>query len=491
MNKEIKHLYQELSIAGKEQLLKSFEQSPKMLLYIQALKASDLVTTQKAVNIIYAQELASIEDTVLINRFYKLRNVLRLHLLQQLKNNLKTTTDEETELKFLKLLLLKNEHAYVLEKAKKLEKICWRDNLFELLPELISIIIAALHFHKSRKLEEITTYVEKLDTANQLLYTINQFDNHVNLFRLKVLTVYNYEELSELYNSVINKMRRKAKQLKKYTRFSLVYHYVSFSVGSQIQNIVYKSSNVLTRHLNRLDKLLVENPTMPIIRYLPNHRLHDMNSLLINKAIYWFNKENSKKSYQCILEYEKLVENNPHELVILSGPEFHNILLCCWAAKEFDAIRKYSQELKEFQLINAAVNHETPYFVYELLAYIGLYPNKKHVSPNQLILLVKKFLKNADENSTWIYGIAGTFSLLYGYLDESRAFLQHPPLIAEHNHADNSPPTLELLNIIEAEDKQQQLKDFRIKIRAAKKATQSREVMLHLTELEILIKHFL
>lgn len=490
MNKEIKHLYQELSISDKEQLLKSFKQSPKMLLYIRALEEFDLVTTPKAVHLVYKEELHSVEDTVLINRFYKLRNVLRLHLLQQLKSNLKTITDEETELKFLKLLLLKNEHAYVLEKAKKLEKICWRDNLFELLPELISIIIATLHFHKSRKLEEIAAYVEKLDTANQLLFTINQFNNHINLFRLKVLTAYNYDELAELYNTVINKMRRKAKSFKQYTRFSLVYHYVSFSVGSQIQNIVHKSSNVLTRHLNQLDKLLAEHPNMPIIRYLPNHRFYDMNSLLINKAIFWFNKENSKKSYQCILEYEQLVKNNPKEPVILSGTEFHNILLCCWAAKEFEALLKYSKALKEFQLINAAVQHETPYFVYELLAYIGLYPHRKHPNPNSLILLVKKFLKNADENATWIYSIVGTFSMLYGRFDESRTFLKYPPLLAEHSHAKNSPPTLELLNIVEAKNKQE-LKDFRRKIRAQKKATQSREVLLHLNELEILIKHFL
>ena len=123
MNKEIKHLYQELSTSDKKQLLENFEQSPKMLLYIQALEASNLLSTQKAIKVIYQAEQSLVDDNILINRFYKLRGILRLYLLKQLKNRLKSSTDEETELQFLKLLLIKNEHAFVLERAKKLEKI--------------------------------------------------------------------------------------------------------------------------------------------------------------------------------------------------------------------------------------------------------------------------------------------------------------------------------------------------------------------------------
>ena len=490
MNKEIKHLYLELSISDKEQLLKDFEQSPKMFLYIKVLEESNLVTTQKAVKIIYEVELDLIEDNVLINRFYKLRKILRLYLLKQLKNRLKSFTDEETELKFLKLLVLKNEYAYVLERAKKLEKICWRDNLFELLPELMSMIVSALHLHKSRDIEEISAYVEKLDTANELLYTLHKFENYINSFRLKITTAYNHAELTELYNNVITKLRRKAKSLKDYPRFNLIYHYVSFSIGGQLQNIVYKTSNVLTRHLNQLDKLLVQNPTMPIIRYIPNHRFYDMNSLLINKAVYWLNKQNTIKSYQQIIDFEQLNEKNAQNHAITSGTNFHNILLCCWAAKEFEAVLKYSQQLKEFQLSNSSIMLETPYFAYDLLAYAGLYPRQKCPDPNKLIQMTRKFLANADQDSTWVYDAIGTFAMLYGFHKESRLFLEHAPLLEEYNHNPHNIPTVDLLNVIESKD-YQQLINFLLRIKNAKKQVQSQEILFHLNELEMLIKHFL
>lgn len=490
MNKEIKYLYQELSHSDKKKLLEDFEQSPKMLLYIHVLEASKQLTTQKAIKIIYKTELSSTEDNVLFNRFYKLRGVLRLHLLQQLKNQLKSSTDEETEVSFLKLLLLKNEHAYVLSRAQKLEKIAWKNNLFELLPDLMSLIISALHLHKSRDVKEIKAYVEKLDTANELLYTFRKFENYINSFRLKIIDGYNYDELAEHYNSIISKMRRKAKTLKKYQRFNLMYHYVSFSIGGQLQGIVHKTSNVLTRHLNQLDKLLIENPDMPIIRYVPNHRFHDMSSLLINKGIYWFNKQNTTKSYQQILEREQLKNNNPHEYIIESGPDFHNILLCCWGAKEFEAVLKYSQEFKEFQISNSSIKHEAPYFVYELLAYTGLYPKQKHKEPKKIIQTTRKFLTDADKNSTWIYGVVGTFAMLYGFHKESRLFLEHIPLMEEYNHHPLNIPTVDLLNVIETKD-YQQLINFMLRIKNNKKQIQSQDVLFHLNELEMLVKHFL
>lgn len=490
MNKEIKHLYQELSTSDKKQLLENFEQSPKMLLYIQALEASNLLSTQKAIKVVYEVEQDLVDDNVLINRFYKLRGILRLYLLKQLKNRLKSSTDEETELQFLKLLLIKNEHAFVLERAKKLEKICWRNNLFELLPQLMSLMVSALHLHKSRDLEEIAVYVDKLETANELLYTFRKFEHHINSFRLKINDGYNHAELAEHYNNTISKLRRKAKALKEHVRFNLMYHYVSFSIGSQLQGIVHKTSNVLTRHLNQLDKLLSENPDMPISRYIPNHRFHDMNFLLINKAIYWFNKKNTAKSYQQILERAQLKEANPHEYVIESGANFHNILLCCWAAKEFQALLKYSQELKEFQLSNASIKHETPYFVYDLLAYTGLFPRQKCQEPTKIIQLTKKFLADADENSAWIYSVVGTFAMLYGLYKESRAFLEYPPLLAEYYQNPKNIPTLELLDVLESKDRQQ-LIDFRLRIKRCKKEMPHQDVLLHLNELEMLIKHFL
>jgi hypothetical protein len=490
MNKEIKHLYQELSTDDKAQLLVDFKRSPKILCYIQALETFGYVSTQKAIQVIYVEELPDIEQAILTNRFYKLRRTFHIHLLQLLKNSLKSSTDEETELKFLQLLLLKNEHAYVLERAKKLEQKCWENNLFELLPELIHIIISSSHFHQSFNVEEIANYIEKLETANDLLHTLHKFKNYVNTFRLKIISIGDYADLATHYTEIIHKMRRKANSLKKYKRFSLIYHHVGFTIGCQMHTVVHKTGNVLTRHLNQLEKILVEHPQMPIISYTPNHRLHTMDSLLINQALYWYQKGNMKKSYQCILDKEQLNEENSSQYIIRVGNNFHNILLCCWGAKKYEAVLKYAQELKEFQQSNASIKKETPYFIYELLAYAGLFPKKKHPNPLLLIHLTNQFLKDSDEESIWIYDAIGTFALLYGYFEESRAYLEYAPLLKLYKAIPNNILTVELLDLVESNN-QKELYQFFLRIRNTKKQAQSRKLISHLNELEMLTKLFL
>jgi len=490
MNKEIKHLYQELSPANKTQLLTDFKKSPKMLSYVQALEELGYISTLKAIQVIYAEEAQKIENTTLINRFYKLRRALHIHLLQLLKNTLKSFTEEETELKFLQLLLLKNEHAYVLERAKKLEQKCWEDNLFELLPELIHVIISAIHFHQSSNVDEIAIYIEKLDTANELLHTLNKFKNYVNTFRLKLLKVSTYDDIITHYTHVINKMRRKVGILKKYKRFSLIYHYVGFSIGSQIQTLVQKTGNVLTRHLNQLEKILSEYPDMPIISNIPNHRLRTVDILQLKQAVYWYQKGNLKKSYQCILKTEQLAQENKTLYITRSGNDFHNIIICCWAAKEYEAIFKYTKELKEHQQANLSQKKETPYFIYDLLAYTGLFPKKKHPDPLQLIKLTNQFLKDSDENSIWAYEIIGTFAMVYGYFEQSRAFLEHPPFLESHQSIPNNIATIELLDLLESNDKYK-LHEFILRIRKTKKVSKSRSQISHLNELEMLTKLFL
>jgi hypothetical protein len=490
MNKEIKHFYQELSPANKAQLQIDFKKSPKMLCYIQALEEIEYVSTQKAIQAIYGDEVHHIENTTLINRFYKLRRTLHIHLLHLLKNALKSFTDEETELKFLQLLLLKNEHAYVLERAKKLEQKCWEDNLFELLPELIHVIISAIHFHQSSNIDEIAIYIDKLETANDLLHTLNKFKNYVNTFRLKLISTLNYADLISHYTHIINKMRRKASTLKKHKRFSLIYHYTGFAIGSQMQNLVQKTGNILTRHLNQLEKILTEYPNIPIISHIPNHRLHTVVNLLLKQAVYWYQKGNMEKSYQCILKKEQLIQENNTIYITRSGNDFHNTIICCWGAKKYEAIFRYTKELKDHQQSNVSTKKETPYFIYELLAYTGLFPKKKHPDPLQLIQMTHQFLKNNEEDSTWGYEIVGTFAMVYGYFEQSRLYLEYPPLVKIHKSIPNNILTIELLDLLESNSRHK-LHEFILRIRKTKEQSKSRNLISHLNELEMLTKLFL
>lgn len=490
MNKEIQHLYAELSKEDKKALREEQANAPKMLRYLEVLETTEFFSTPKAVQMIYKEEYEQTPMQTLNNRFYKLRKVLRIKLLEKLKNVLDSYTEEEIELKFLQLLSLKNEHAYVWEKAQKLEKICWEANLFELLPDLIQLIVTTLHLHKSHEQKEITAYIEKLELANKLQYTLYQFKNEVNLFRRFVLDPYNLEEITEQYNSVVSKMRRRANTWKEHERFLLIYHHTSFTIGAQLQNIVHKSGNVLTRHLNKMEKLLAAYPNMPVVDYTPHHRLYFLHQGLINKAVYWYQKGKPQKSYGYILEYQQNKTVHAHIYLPESEVRYCNILLCCWASKQYEAMLVYACELKDFQVNNSSIKVGTPYFVYELLAYTGLYPKKKHPNPLHLIGIARKFLDGADEQADWIYGIVGTFALLYKAYGQSRELLEHPPLLLEYQQLEYNIPTLELLDAVE-DGRYETLLQLVQKIRLFKEKNTDRDVLTHLMELEQLAKHFL
>lgn len=490
MNKEIQHLYAELAEADKKALWEEYANAPKMLRYLEALEQTQALNTPKVVQLIYKEEQENTPIQTLNNRFYKLRKALRIRLLELLKNVLDSYTEEEIELKFLQLLSLKNEHAYVLEKAQRLEKKYWEDNLFELLPDLIQLIITALHVHQSHELESIKAYIEKLDLVNRLQYALYQSKNDVNLFRSFILGVYNLEAITEQYNNVVNKMRRRATAWKDYQRFALIYHHVSFTIGAQLQSIVHKSGNVLTRHLNKMEKILAAHPNMPVVDYTTHHRLYFLHQILVSKAIYWYQKGKPQKSYGYVLEYQ--ANKDTHASIYLPESEvrYSNILLCCWAAKEYEAILFYANTLKEFQLNNSSVKAATPYFVYELLAYTGLYPKKKHPNPTKILKTAQKFLKEASEEADWIYSVAGTFALLYEAYEESRRLLEHPPLLLEYQQLEYNIPTVELLDAVE-DGRYETILTLVQKVRLYQEKNTDRDVLTHLQELERLAKCFL
>lgn len=488
MNKEIQHLYEELSPIHKEQLISDFKQAPKMLRYIDALEKFGAVSTPKAIRLIYDQE--DVEDTVLINRFYKLRQKLYIHLLGQGQQHSKSLTKEEKTLSFLKLLYIKREYTIVLDKAKKLEKICWEYNLFELLPETLDIISNTLFTQDSTNIAETKLYLEKKELANRLLDTFHKFKHSISAVRLHSISGLNFEELDDFYMSTMKTMRRKINTLKEYPRFNLMYYYFAFSVGSQIQTVVQNQSNVLARHSNKLKRLLDEHNNIPILYYIPNHRVYDTDFLLIQNALFWYQKQDAKKSCQYILQNKAFRATNSHIYMPRSSAVLHNIILCCYGAKEYHMLLEYSEEMKEVQLMNNSVYKDIPYFIYQILAYTGLFPQHAHPNPKQLISLGKKYVTTVHNITTWIYEAIGTFALITSYLEESKFFLESEPLVEYYKQSPINVQTLDLLHLVE-ENNIDQIRTFIKKIIHLKKQTNSRDVILHLNDLEMLARLFL
>ena len=167
MNKEVKYLIDALSAKQKKQLKKDFENAPKMLVYINLLENNKTISTYKAINHIYELDIDDIDNTILTNRFYKLRQKLRIQLLEYSKNNATWIISEEQELIQLRFLVLQNKYTLALKRLQSLEKKCWEKNIFEILPEILSLILRCLHAFTHIDTKDYQLYLEKLELANK------------------------------------------------------------------------------------------------------------------------------------------------------------------------------------------------------------------------------------------------------------------------------------------------------------------------------------
>lgn len=489
MNKSIHYLYQALAPKEKKQLFENYENAPKMLAYLHFLEQSpkpNAAFTDRVLAIIYEKEIHQVEEHTLINRFYKLRQSLHQKLIHLCRNQITIHTEEVIELQFLELLASKDEYSYLLPRAQKLEQKCWDSNLFEILPDVLHLIALALHSSQANNIDLQIIYHDKLEKANELLSILNQLKHLTNSFRLDTITLDNRASLGEAYKKAIHKIQRKIRGFD-YPRFKLIYHYTSFIIGSNLQDIAINNGNILTRHLNQLDKLMEQYPTMPILRYRKNHRIYDTDSLLIKKSLYWYVKKNTKKSIQYIVENVRLKDNNPTIYIPTSEPDTHNLLICCFGTKEYFTSLHFIEQLKEFQLKNKSVTQDIPYFIYEMIAYSGMYPKHKHPAPELLTNKAIPYLEKHGEKVKWVFEPVSEFTLLYGFLDICERYATHPILLQQNSAYGIKHSTKDVLKLVKNKDKDGLLQLLK-EVKQAKKNTTSTVLIHHLEDIRQLIQ---
>lgn len=492
MNKSIYYLYQELSTKDKEQLFESYKKSPKMLCYLRFLDKDikpNAAFLDKVLSAVYAEESDHVEEYILVNRFYKLRQGLHQKLIHICRNRLTSQPEEVVELQFLELLAIKDEYTYLLPRAQKLEQKCWGSNLFEILPDVLRLISLALHASQANNTALILTYHNKLEKANELLNVLNQIRHLSNGFRLDIIRLENRDLLGESYRKTVSKIKRKIRSFD-YPRFKLIYHYVSFTIGSNLQDIATANGNILTRHLNQLDKIMEQYPGMPIFEYRKNHRIYDVDSLLTKKSLYWYMRKNAKKSVQYILESIKLKENNPTVYIAMTEPDVHNLLICCFGAREYLTSLYFIDQLKEFQLKNKSTTQDVPYFIYEMIAYSGIYPKQKHPAPQLLLNKATAYLDKFGEQTKWVFEPVSEFALLYGYLDTCEQHAGHPILLQQYKEYEIDYSTIDVLKLVKANDRNGLLQLLKA-VKKAKKSTSSNVHIHHLEDIKQLIQKLL
>lgn len=303
MNEEILQLFQLLDAHQQTELIKTLNDSPKLIQFLSFLKGCKTAKfkTPKVVNFIYSAELKEQDYATLVNRYYKLRKRMKHLLLQQLKYTNACLTTEEQELNFARLLISRNEYQPALEKLQKLEKYCWDNSVYELLPDIIF-----LSFRCGGAIYDITesggfgTIEERLDLSIKLQQELQQ---------AKVLaqkSTQNYK--LDHYKSILSKLKRICNKHPKNIRFEYIYRYIAFCRGSIVSEVLVNSRNAVSRHLNRLLQIQKDNPNLVCLHFEPFYKERNKTNITEHQLLFYAECNQANlvlKTYTQIEEYEK------------------------------------------------------------------------------------------------------------------------------------------------------------------------------------------
>lgn len=349
MNQELIYLYRSLNSGIKESLAILFSDSPKTLLlaaFLDQVSESDFKSS-KAVNFIYQQEQKEegLAYSVLVNRYYKLRQTFRQWLIGQLRSNDSYMLPEENELLCLRLLVTKNQYIHAAGELKRLSQRCRADGLYELLPEVERLHLYCLQSSRMHDAEaqaqQLTTLQEAIDWAHQLQQLGFWY---MQCFNMQLLP----ESLAQ-----IRKICGKYPDL---PRFQLIYRYTAFFRGVFSSDMNHKSRHVLMRHLNELTALLAEYPRMPIISLSNRERI--LYNLEVAKMIFFMAGADFSQALQCVYARQKWAADYPFLVESKSLPEYRNYVIVFVANQLYqealDEARRLFQQLSASPSPNAA-----------------------------------------------------------------------------------------------------------------------------------------
>lgn len=415
MNEEILRLYKGMTTNLRKSVYSHFEQSPRVLLYLQLLE-KNTTSTPKIVTHVYHDAIKSVDRRTLINRFYKLRSRVRVWLLRQVQHNNLVQTQEEQELAFLKLLVMKNEHRYAFYKLKELAEHCWTHNLFELLPEVVfSILKAGQHCGALNK-EEQKALHQEWEQVNHLHGILLQFKEALTYLVLHI----------EEYSKRVNALRRLVKKLKAYPRFALMYHSIAFSMGVYREDLVERTSGAMVRHLNAFSKLQKEHPNIPIMALEPHHQERSTTLFCVREAIFWYYKNQPQRSMTALRKRQLVLKQSPDFFPDISSVLLSNLIYICIFSKDYNTAMDYIRELYRYQDANERAASETPALFQQMLVHILDPICAPCPNPQEVMDELEVLLEDAEGPSARACIILINLAVLHRDLERAERWLEHP-----------------------------------------------------------------
>lgn len=391
MNTKISKLLSALSEVELNLLLTKFKDASLTREYLKLLIKSkkENLSTRKIVESLYPNFNPN-EFPKYENRFYKLRK----KIFDELKNF--STNKSAVASSFSKEEKLKEDCKELISSGKfneaelqlsQLKKTCFDYNIFELLPEILDMLIQTKHALNKFK-ETDTLYAEFKESI--VLFT------HIYEAKILVKKIYefNLREGITATNDFFKELSRLSRLHANKPRFKLIYNFVAgyYKAGAGGSDKLIKS-NVINRHIQVAKKMMQDHPKIPVVNYslnyefTQNYRLAELEAMidfrsfrfkiaaekiyellkkvldsndflkrmlseiLISNAIHMqIAAMNEEKALECVQIYLKFIRDNKyHERLIRVYCELANVVTTMGVKESFISNQKLMTYINEYE----------------------------------------------------------------------------------------------------------------------------------------------
>ncbi len=408
MNKKLYDDYKKLNEIETSELSFKFKDSPvglKLIDFLNKCSNRNFKNTD-AVSFIYNDDKGKNPYSVLENRYFKLRKKIHDELL-------KSTSDTETGelLTEEQRILYRNknitaaankEGAY--KELIELEKVCWKKNIFELLPDIIDQLI---FLNQSfNRLERNKPLFERLERAIGLQHDINR-----SQFLSRKIYEINFTKGIKFAKHELSILKDLAEKHKEYPRFLMCYHHISlyYKLGSQ-DYLHYQQ--VVSRHLTAFKKLFAKNPETPLLSYKVNYTKFQHFHFNHITMFYHFNRCEFNEAYHFMKDSWDLVHNNDSVLKMYKTESLYfNLTTSQCMAGRFDEANDTANLFVGFLKENNQLDNLSFAYVQKARIVSDTYPQTYKMDFDFLINQVDEYIKKVRKTDNVLASLEDTLVL--------------------------------------------------------------------------------
>jgi tetratricopeptide (TPR) repeat protein len=397
MNQLLQNRYNDLGSDEIFQLRHKLADSPRALLLLDLLekRRDKKINISDAVDFIYKNESENFET--LRNRFFKLRKQVIGYIADN--GGTKTTGGftllplEETLYKSRQLI---SENHFQLAKVelKQLITECRRLNIFELLPDALSLLTYCNM--AMNVLKENDKLLDEISDASLLLNDLR----HAQASSRKIYQCVLSKQYAAI-PSILRQLRRLAIVRAGFPRFRLLYHFtvVGYTIG-----IPGFSTRAHARHLGALKKLIAGYPGMPAGYYEPNAATLMQFYLLMAEGNHLFMKGDVAASYNYFRESWEIMERTPNLRIRKADSYFSNRIAIEIATGRFREALKTAEDLIEFQKEQRQEEKRLKGYAEMAAIYSYSFPSMKCPNPDFLMSQLKSYVSILRKNESPLLG---------------------------------------------------------------------------------------